>query len=191
MMQGTVLAFMLAFTLPLAAADRLVEGNASSGVRVLIYEDLQCPDCAAFRRMLDEKLLPKFGARVAFEHRDFPLAKHAWARKAAIAARFFQAKDSALALEYRRQTMASLGETTAENFDKRLADFARARGVDPEAAAASLDNAGYAAVVEKDFQDGVARGVAKTPTAFVNGAPFIETFTFEQISQAIEAALAQ
>jgi protein-disulfide isomerase len=191
MMKGTVLAFMLASTLPLAAADRLVEGSPSSGVRVLIYEDLQCPDCAAFRRMLDEKLLPKYGARVAFEHRDFPLAKHAWARRAAIAARFFQAKDPALALEYRRRTMASLGETTAENFDKRLAEFSRARGIDPEAAVAALDNPEYAAAVEKDFQDGVARGVAKTPTAFVNGAPFIETFTFEQISQAIEAALAQ
>ena len=40
---------------------------------------------AAFRRMLDEKLLPKYGDEVAFVHRDFPLAKHAWARQAAAA----------------------------------------------------------------------------------------------------------
>jgi protein-disulfide isomerase len=182
---------MLASTLTLAAADRLVEGNPSSGVRVLIYEDLQCPDCAAFRSMMDEKLLPKYAARVAFEHRDFPLAKHAWARKAAIAARFFQEKDAALALEYRRKTMAGLREATADNFNQRLTDFARAKGIDPEAAVAALDNPVYAAAVEKDFQDGVARGIAKTPTALVNGEPFIETFTFEQISHAIEAALAQ
>ena len=63
----------------------LVEGLAESKVRVLIYEDLQCPDCAAFRRMMDEKILPRYQDRVAFVHRDFPLAKHAWARKAAVA----------------------------------------------------------------------------------------------------------
>ena len=39
-----------------ASASQVVEGNPSSPVRVLIYEDLQCPDCAAFRKMLDEKL---------------------------------------------------------------------------------------------------------------------------------------
>ena len=70
-----------------SAADRLIEGDPKSSVRVIIYEDLQCPDCADFRRMLDTQLLPRFAAKVAFEHRDFPLAKHAWARKAAIAAR--------------------------------------------------------------------------------------------------------
>jgi protein-disulfide isomerase len=44
-------------------------------------------------------------------------------------------------------------------------------------------------MVEKDYQDGVARGVSKTPTVFVNGRPFIETFTVEEISKAIDAEL--
>ena len=44
-------------------------------------------------------------------------------------------------------------------------------------------------MVEKDYQDGVARGVSKTPTVFVNGQPFIETFTAEEISKAIDAEL--
>jgi len=45
--------------------------------------------------------------------------------------------------------------------------------------------------VEKDYQDGVGRGVVHTPTVFVDGVPFIETFTFEEISKGIDAALAQ
>ena len=48
---------------------------------------------------------------------------------------------------------------------------------------------GLAALVQKDFEEGVARGIARTPTALVNGEPFIETFTVEQISAAIDAAL--
>jgi protein-disulfide isomerase len=45
-------------------------------------------------------------------------------------------------------------------------------------------------MVEKDCQEGVARGVSRTPTVFVDGEPFVETFTFEQLSKAIDAALA-
>jgi len=182
---------MLAPTFVLAAEQRLVEGNASSPVRVLIYEDLQCSDCAEFRRMLDEKLLPKYGGKVAFEHRDFPLAKHALARKAAIAARFFEQTSAALAVKYRRDTLASIKATTPANFNERLAEFAGSNGIDPAKAVAAVDDPRFAAAVEKDYQEGVARGVTHTPTAFVNGAAFVETFTFEEISKAIDAALSQ
>jgi protein-disulfide isomerase len=182
---------MLALAFALGAGGRLVEGNASSAVRVVIYEDLQCPDCAAFRRMLDEKLLPKYGALVAFEHRDFPLAKHPCARRAAVAARFFEESGTLVAIEYRRHTLATIRGTTLANFDEHLAEFAREHGVDPATAIAALRDKRYADAVEADFQEGVARGVAHTPTAFVNGVPFVETFTFEEISKAIDEALAQ
>ncbi|MGO4879317.1 MAG: DsbA family protein [Bryobacteraceae bacterium] len=168
-----------------------VEGLADSSVRAVIYEDLQCPDCADFRRMLDEKILPRYGAKVAFVHRDFPLAKHVWARRAAIAARYFTDGNPALGLAYRRYTMAHQPETNDQNFNLRLAEFAKAHGIDPDAAIAALANAHYAELVEKDYQDGVSRGVVHTPTVFVNGRPFVESFTFEEISKGIDEALAQ
>jgi protein-disulfide isomerase len=174
---------------PLFAQAPLVEGNAQSDVRVVIYEDLQCPDCAAFRQMLDQKLLPKYGARVAFEHRDFPLAKHAWARPASIASRYFQQVRLELAVEFRRETMARLRAIKADTLEAHIADFARRNGVKPEEALAALKDEKLAALVEKDFQGGVSRGIARTPTALVNGEPFIETFTFEEISAAIDREL--
>jgi protein-disulfide isomerase len=178
----------LAFS-SLAAQAPGVEGFAKSTVRVVAYEDLQCRDCAAYRRMLDEKLLPKYGARVAFEHRDFPLAKHAWSRRAAIAARFFQEVAPELGVAYRRQTLANLSQITPENFRQKLAAFAKLHGIDPDRAVAALNDARYAVWVEKDYQEGVARGVVHTPTVFVDGQPFVETFTFEEISQTIEKEL--
>lgn len=177
--------------LAFAAQKPLLEGNPSSRVRVVIYEDLQCSDCANFRRMLDEKLLPKYAATVAFEHRDFPLAKHSWARKAAIASRFFQEINAALALKYRRYMLSSQKAIQPGDFNERLAAFARENGCDPARAVAALDNPSYAAAVEADVQDGIARGVSRTPTAIVNGAPFVETFTVEEISKAIDDALKQ
>ena len=189
-MSGRLLLGLLASTIAVSAEQQLVEGRAESKVRVLIYEDLQCPDCAEFRRMMDDKILPRYGERVAFIHRDFPLAKHAWARKAAIAARYFTDVKPELGLAYRRHIMATIQETRADNFNDKLSAFARDNGVDPAQAVAALDDKGLAALVERDFQDGVARGVAKTPTVFVSGKPFIEHFSFEDLSQSIEDALA-
>src|SRR5438445_3449083 len=113
-MNGRLLLALLALTVAAPAQQPLIEGQTQSTVRVLIYEDLQCSDCADFRRMMDEKILPRYADKAAFIHRDFPLAKHAWARKAAIAARYFSEITPELGLAYRRQTMATIRETTPE-----------------------------------------------------------------------------
>jgi protein-disulfide isomerase len=189
-MSGKLLLTLLTASMGLTAQQPIVEGLPESKVRVLIYEDLQCPDCADFRRMLDEKLLPQYGARVAFVHRDFPLAKHAWARKAAIAARYFSEQTPDLGVVYRRYAMAGIASTTPGNFNDRLSQFARDHGLDPAPAVAALADARLAALVERDFQDGVARGVVHTPTVFVNGKPFVEHFSVEEISGALDDALA-
>jgi protein-disulfide isomerase len=171
------------------AAERLVEGNSSSPVRVVVYEDLQCADCATFRVMMDQHLLSKYGSRVAFEHRDFPLPKHAWARRAAIAARYFETIRAAAGTAWRRYALANLGEITSENFTAKLEAFARSQKADPHKAVAALDDKRLVALVEADYQEGVARGIARTPTVLVNGEPFIESFTVEEISKGIDEAL--
>ena len=173
-----------------AAEQHLMEGAAQSTVQVLIYEDLQCPDCADFRTMLDRQLLPRYASTVRFEHRDFPLAKHAWARKAAIAARFFEEAQPGLGVAYRKFALAKLRDINPDNFNAMLSQFASAHGVDPAKAVASLSDQRLSALVEKDYQEGVARGIARTPTVLVNGKPFIETFAFEDVAKAIDAELA-
>jgi protein-disulfide isomerase len=172
-----------------ADSPRLVEGNTASPIKVIIFEDLQCSDCANFRVMLDKQILPKFAGKASFEHRDFPLPKHNWARKAAIASRHFHAVSGAeLAVKYRRETMANMKAITAENFNESLAAFAKANGADPAKAVAALNDAALAAAVDKDYKDGVARGVGRTPTVLVDGEPFIEVFTFEEIAAALDKA---
>jgi len=189
-MSGPLLLGLLATIASLSAEMSLVEGRRDSAVRVVIYEDLECLDCAAFRRMMDEKLLPRYAATVAFIHRDFPLAKHAWARRAAVAARYFAGVKPELGLAYRRHVLAAIKQTTPENFDQKVAAFAQQSHLDAAPALAALEGRHLAELVEKDLQDGVARGVAKTPTVFVNGKPLVEKFPFEEISKAIDNALA-
>jgi protein-disulfide isomerase len=128
---------------------------------------------------------------VAVEHRDFPLPKHAWAKRAAVAARFFEQQKPETGVAFRRYAMAHLREITVANFEAKLREFAKGHGVDGAKAVAALDDAKLIALVEEDYQEGVARGVAKTPSVFVNGEPFIETFTLEAISKSIDAAIAE
>ena len=172
-----------------AAVKPLVEGNASSQVRAIIYEDLQCSDCAVFREMMDKRILPKYGDRVAFEHHDFPIPRHKWARQSAIAARYFETVDPKLSLEWRRYSLANHKEITAETFNGKLSDWAKAHSVDPGKAVAALGDKTLAAAVEDDYQEGVARGIAHTPTVLVEGEAFVETFTFEEISKGLDRAL--
>lgn len=168
---------------------RHVEGNPKSAVRVLIYEDLQCPDCSDFRKALDESVLPRYGASVAFEHRDFPLPKHTWAKEAAIAARYFQALDPKLAADFRRTVQGNLGKVNAEGFRTSLIEFCRDRQLDTDKALAALSNSMYVQAVEADFQAGVAVGIRRTPTVVVGGKSFVETIDVEELQRVLDALL--
>ena len=179
---------MLTTASSLFAASPLTEGNPKSPVRVLIYEDLQCSDCAAFAVMLEKQILPKYGAKAAFEHRDFPLPKHNWARKATLASRYFESIRPELALEYRRTTMAHQSDITPDNFSEKLVRFAKTHELDIEKMMAGMKDPALAAAVDKEFREAVARGIGKTPTVLVDGEPFIESFTFQEIAASLERA---
>lgn len=169
--------------------QHLIEGNPNGQVKVLVYEDLQCPDCADFRTVMDRDLLPKYASTVMFEHHDFPLPKHSWARPAAVAARYFQQTSPALAVEFRRHLLMNLSDITPDNLSEAVAGFASKHGLDPDQAKAAMSDQRLASLVEQDFQEGIARGVKHTPTAYVGNNPFIEHITAAEISPAIEYAL--
>jgi protein-disulfide isomerase len=182
-------ALALAASVIMLASDQpSIEGNSASAVRVIVYEDLACSDCAIFRQMLDGKILPRFGQNAAFEHRDFPLPKHPWARQAAMAARFFDSIKPGLGIEWRRYALVHLNDITPENVMEKLAAWSRQHGTDGARAVASLEDKSLRDAVERDYREGIARGVAHTPTVLVDGEPFIETFTYEEIAAALERA---
>jgi len=172
-----------------SALEHVVEGDVRSAVRVIAYGDLQCGDCAAYRSMLDEKLLPKYGASVAFEHRDFPLPKHPLAHAAAVAARYFNTVNAETGIAFQRYCFNKLASITVQAFEVKLREFAFDHRIDPASAVAALTDAKLAATVEDDHREGIALGVTRTPTVFVNGDAYVETFSFREISNAIDAAL--
>ena len=107
---------------------------------------------------------------------------------ASIASRYFASLKPELAVEWRRFAMGHQKEINVDNFRDKLSSWARQNGADPDKLLAALGNAELGAAVDRDYQDAVARGIARTPTALVDGEPFIETFKYEDIAAAIEKA---
>jgi protein-disulfide isomerase len=163
----------------------LVEGDASSAVRVIVYEDLQCKDCAWLRRKLDDRLIPAFGNRVGFEYRDFPLPKHAWARRASVASKHFQRTSAELAIGFRREVLGNLSMITEQLLPVWVSAFAARHAQDAAEAGRALEDAALDAAVESDYQSGVAMGISKTPTVLVGKTRFVEWIPLEELIAAI------
>jgi len=189
---AAAMALMLAAG-PCAFASRndVMEGNPASPVRVVIYEDLQCSDCARLRVLLDEKILPRYGTRVAFVHRDFPLGKHDWAFPAAIAARWVHEQSNELGIIVRREMLSEQDSINSHNLKQWLVDFAYRNHLDPKAIVDSLSDPRLGALVDQDRQSAVARGVSRAPTVFVGGQSLVETIIYDDLARALDAALAK
>jgi protein-disulfide isomerase len=184
-----ILALVACCSALFAKRSEIVEGNPASPVRVVIYEDLQCSDCERFRSLLDEKILPRYGSRVAFVHRDFPLGKHEWARQAAVAARWVYAQDPDLGITFRRELMAEHDHITPANLRGWLQEFAARNHLDEKGILDSITAPQLVAMVDQDYQGGVARGVAQTPTVYVGGQKLVETILYDDFARALDIEL--
>jgi protein-disulfide isomerase len=180
------LSFGLCFS---AGDDSLLLGSPKGGLTIVIYEDLQCPDCSEFQVMFDRSILPRYERTVEFVFRDFPLEYHKWALKAAIASRFFSGKNAELGFQFRRWILASQKLTTTETFDGRLRSFALQNGINPLEAVQALDDPRYRELVLTDIRNGLSSGVKHTPTVIVDGQWLTESIRSEDLAKAIDSAL--
>jgi len=163
----------------------LIEGNPNSTIKVFIYEDLQCGDCLALQNLLDEKILPKYGSRVTFVHRDFPLPKHEWARPAALAGRWVAEKDRVLGMKFRREIMSEQLYLKSDTVEHWMRQFALRNKLDPDGIVAATTDPRLIALLEQDRQAALSRGVTKTPTVFVANQAFVETIVYEELARAL------
>jgi protein-disulfide isomerase len=164
-----------------------IEGHPSRGdvnarVTLVEFTDFECPSCAAMQPVLDE-VLKSYGDRVRFVVRNFPLTKHAHARKAAEAANAAQAQGKFFeytSLLFKRQNALDVPS---------LKKYATEVGLDRVKFDAALDGGTYAAAVRRDLDDGGIFGIDSTPTIFINGVELLDV-SAEGLRAAIDKALA-
>jgi len=160
-------------------------------VAIVVFEDLECPDCRRAAPLLDEAAKTY---KIPLVTHDFPLPFHKWSFEAAVTARYFDSQSKALGHEYRSYIFEHQPEITAENlrsFSERFAADHKVTlpfAVDPQGK--------LAAEVTADRDLGKSIHLEHTPTIYVvssrtQGKPFVEVVDRTQLFQLIDAMKAE
>lgn len=161
-------------------------------VAIVMFEDLQCPDCSRAYSMVWE---------VAADHKvpvvlhDFPLPMHNWAFDAAVWARYFDRISSELGNDFRKFIYANQLQVSRDNLLQWAQKFA---GENKTAVPLDKDPGGkLSELVKADFALGQRIGVEHTPTIWVVGnggasQPLVEEVKDrEKLGQIIEDMLSK
>jgi protein-disulfide isomerase len=160
-----LLALLLAFCSPaFAAADgSRVPLPAGVDLAIVVFEDLQCPDCA---RAHPDLIKAAADAGVPLLVHDFPIVRHVWAFPAAIMARYFTAQSEQLGAEFRSYIFENQRAITPENLREWGEKFAQLHDLQLPA---DLDPDGkFQVAVQADFNLGREIGLEYVPLMFVN-----------------------
>lgn len=143
-------------------------------VALIVFEDLQCPDCGRAEPLLMDAVKQY---KIPLVRHDFPLPQHNWAFDAHVIARYFDTHSPALGEKFRHwvfENQTSINKQNLRGMAERFADenkLTLPTFVDPKGE--------LAAKVQQDFKLGQEVGVQFTPTILVvsntqRGEPFIE-----------------
>jgi protein-disulfide isomerase len=158
-------------------------------VAIIVFEDLECPDCARAAPLLHDAAKQY---NIPLVQRDFPLPMHPWSFDAAVNARFFDTKSAKLGDEYRSyifQNQLQINKQNLRGMTERFADQQKVAlpfVIDP--------NGDLAAKVKADYQLGQRIPLDHTPTIYivsdtVRGQPFIEVVDRTKLYQLIEQVI--
>jgi len=160
-------------------------------VAIVVFEDLQCPDCARANPLLEEAAR---AYKIPVVRYDFPLPIHNWSFQAAVLARYLDTKSQKLGDEFRSEVFKRQPEITPDNLRAFAEKFAREHNttlpfvVDPKG---ELERK-----VRADYQLGQATGIQHTPTIYVvsnatTGPPFVEVVDRANLYRLIDDMLEQ
>jgi protein-disulfide isomerase len=166
-------------------SSRPIRGNASASVTLTEFGDLQCPACKSAHDLINKPLLAKYGTKVRFQFKHFPLTGiHVYALEAGEAAecaadqgKFWEFFD----LDYAEQENLSSAQ---------LREWAKTLGLNMDIFERCVSSGIKEATVMADEAEGEKAGVNSTPSYFVNGVR-VQNNNVDAISAAIDQALLQ
>lgn len=170
-----------------APAPEALRPPKGAQVALVVFEDLQCPDC---RRAAPLVAQAGHTYNIPVVRHDFCLPFHNWSFQAATLARYFDTHSKALGNEFRDSVFEHQLEMTPDNLRGFAEKFATAHKVelpfvvDPTGKLAALVNA------DKDL--GTKLGINHTPTIYVvsnkrAGKPFVEVVDRSQLFALIDS----
>jgi len=156
-------------------------------VAIVVFEDLQCPDCRRAAPLVAEAGRTY---KIPVVIHDFPLPMHSWSFEAAVIARYFDSHSKQLGAEYREYIFQHQPEITPPTLRAFSEKFATEHKMDLPFV---VDPQGkFADEVRADRDIGQRIGLEHTPTIYVvsnksAGKPFVEVVDRTQLYQLIDA----
>jgi protein-disulfide isomerase len=172
-----------------AADASSLKPPAGAKVAIVVFEDLQCPDCARAYPVVWETAK---AYKIPVVLHDFPLPMHNWSFKAAVFARYFDTKSEKLGDDYRGYIYRNQPSITPANLQQYTQKFADDNKtplpfmVDPSSELSTK--------VKADYSLGQRLGLEHTPTIFIIGnggasTPFVEVTDRAKMGEIIEDML--
>jgi protein-disulfide isomerase len=158
-----------------------------SPVALVVFEDLQCPQCARAAPLLVQASQTY---KIPLIQHDFPLPMHNWSMNAAILARYFDTHSKAVGDAFRMYVFEHQREILPDNLRGFAEKFAAEHKVDLPFV---VDPAGKLnALIMADRDLGKTINLDHTPTIYVvtekkSGTPFVEVKDLSQLYATIDA----
>ena len=163
-------------------------GNSDALVTIVEFSEFQCPYCGRFRKDTFKQLLDKYGDKIRFVSRDFPLTSiHPEALPAAEAAQCIYEQDQNKYWDF-ADVLFQNQTSLSSDFYKQTASQV---GADMASFETCVSTNASRQEISKDFDDGRGYGVQSTPSFFVNGKPLIGAQPIDAFVQLIDAELAR
>lgn len=162
-----------------------------SKVAIIVFEDLECPQCAKAAPMLHEAA-KKYN--IPLVQHDFPLRQHPWSLQAAINARYFDSKSEKLGDDYRLYIFANQNSVTKQNLQGITEKWAADHKVEFPFI---VDPSGqFSGKVEADRQLGERIPLDHTPTVYIvndsgHGPGVSEVTDLSNLYQMLDEAVKQ
>ncbi len=190
-----LLAILLSSLVSLASAqtpqavDPALRPPKGSQVALVVFEDLECPQCRRAAPLVQQA---SRNYKIPVVRHDFPLGRmHPWSTEAAIMAHYFDSQSKQLGNEFRDYMFQHQPEIFVTNLRQFADKFAADHKVDLPFV---VDPQGkFAAEVNAERDLGIRLGVHQTPTIYVvssKGKP-VEVSDINQLFQTIDAVMNQ
>jgi protein-disulfide isomerase len=173
-----------ALTLPVTEERDHVQGPADAPVTLVEYGDYECPYCGAAYPIV-KQIQEAMGDELRFVFRNFPITtSHPHAGQAAEAA-------EAAAAQERFWPMHDLLYENQQRLEAAdLVAYAGRLGLDTDRFGRDLAEHAHEARVREDFMSGVRSGVNGTPTFFLDGVRYDDSYDFDTLLAALQDATA-
>ncbi len=166
-------------TVPVGPRDHAT-GPQDAPVTLVEYGDFQCPHCGRAYPIVKD-IVRTLGANLRFVFRNFPLTRiHPEAEHAAEAAEAAGGQGAFWPMHDR------LFERQFALDDDHLIEYATELGLNAERIRGELEAGTHGPRVRDDFMSGVKSGVNGTPTFFINGVRYDESWDRDSLLAALK-----